>query len=423
MDIPRSGQAQKRRLKRTAFIVAGTAVVLLITAFLAKLEPAAPSVAAETLMFDQVKRGPMLRQVRGPGTLVPVEVRLISAPVEGRVERIPALPGVQVTPDTILLEMNDPAVEQSAFEAESQLKGAQADYDNLKAQLESQLLAQQSQVTGAQSASDQAKLQVEADERLAKDGLIPELNFKLSKLKNDQLVKAARIEVDRFQQSKRSAEAQLAAQRARVAQMSAMYDLRRRQVESLKVRANIPGVLQDLPVQVGQRVTPGTVLARVARPENLKAELRVPEVLAKDVVVGQKATIDTRIGNSTGSSTVPGRVLRVAPSAQDGTVIVDIALEGPLPQGARPDISVDGTIEIERLDDVLYVGRPAYGQSNSKIEMFKVINNGKEAVRVPVELGRVSVNTVEVVKGLQVGDKVILSDTSAQDGYDKIRLN
>jgi HlyD family secretion protein len=417
MDIPRSGQAQKRRLKRTALIVTGTAVVLLITAFLAKLEPAAPTVQAETLLFDQVKRGPMLRQVRGPGTLVPVEVRWVSAPVEGRVERIPALPGVTVTPDTVLLEMTDPAVEQSAFEAESQLKGAQADYDNLKAQLENQLLAQQGQVESAQSASEQAKLQKEADQRLAKDGLIPDLNYKLSKLKSDQLEKAAKIEVDRFQQSKRAADAQLAAQRARVEQMRAMYDLRRRQVNDLKVRAGIPGVLQELPVQVGQRVTPGTVLARVARPENLKAELRVPEVQAKDVVAGQKASIDTRNG------IVPGRVLRVAPSAQDGTVIVDVALEGPLPQGARPDISVDGTIEIERLDDVLYVGRPAYGQSNSKIEMFKVINNGKEAIRVPVELGRVSVNTVEVVKGLQVGDKVILSDTSAQDGYNKIRLN
>ncbi len=417
MDIPRSGQAQKRRLKRTAFIVTGIAVVLLITAFLAKLEPAAPTVATETLLFDQVKRGPMLRQVRGPGTLVPVEVLLISAPVEGRVERIPALPGVQVTPDTVLLEMSDPTLEQNAFEAESQLKGAQADYDNLKAQLESQLLAQQSQVTGARSASDQAELQVEADERLAKDGLIPELNFKLSRLKSSQLGKAAKIEVDRYQQSKRAAEAQLAAQRARVAQMNAMYELRRRQVDSLKVRAGIPGVLQELPVQVGQRVTPGTVLARVARPENLKAELRVPEVQAKDVLVGQSASIDTRNGIAS------GRVIRVAPSAQDGTVIVDVALDGPLPKGARPDISVDGTIEIERLDDVLYVGRPAYGQSNSKIEMFKVVNNGKEAVRVPVELGRVSVNTVEVVKGLQVGDKVILSDTSSQDGYDKIRLN
>jgi HlyD family secretion protein len=417
MDIPRSGQAQKRRLKRTAFGIAGLTVALLITAFVMRLEPAAPTVASETLLFDQVKRGPMLRQVRGPGTLVPVDVRWIPAPVEGRVERIPALPGVTVTPDTVLLEMSDPTVEQSAFEAESQLKGAQADYDSLKAQLEGQLLAQQSQVTGAQSASDQAELQVEADQRLAKDGLIPELNYKLSKLKSDQLAKAAKIEVDRFQQSKRAAEAQLTAQRARVAQMNAMFELRRRQVDSLKVRAGIPGVLQELPVQVGQRVTPGTVLARVARPENLKAELRVPEVQAKDVVAGQKASIDTRNG------IVPGRVLRVAPSAQDGTVIVDVALEGPLPQGARPDISVDGTIEIERLDDVLYVGRPAYGSANSKIEMFKVINNGKEAVRVPVELGRISVNSVEVVKGLQVGDKVILSDTSSQDGYDKIRLN
>ena len=417
MDVPRTGQAQKRRLRRTALIVAGIAVVLLVTVFLRRLEPAAPTVAAETLLIDQVKRGEMVRQVRGPGTLVPVDVRWISAPVDGRVERIPALPGVQVKEDTILLEMVDPAVEQSAVEAESQLKAAQADYDTLKAKLESDLLAQQASVTAAQSASDQAKLQVEADERLAKDGLIPELNFKLSRLKSDQLVKQAKTEVDRYQQSRRSTEAQLAAQRARVDQMRGTYELKRRQVESLKVRAGINGVLQELSVKVGQRVTPGTVLARVARPENLKAELHVPEVQAKDVLVGQTASIDTRNG------IVPGRVLRVAPSAVDGTVIVDVALEGSLPQGARPDISVDGTIEIERLKDVLYVSRPAYGQANSKIEMFKLTEDGKRAERVPVELGRISVNTVEIVKGLQVGDKVILSDTSAQDGYNKIRLN
>jgi HlyD family secretion protein len=405
-------------LRRTAIIVAGIAVVLLITVFLTRLEPAAPTVAAETLLIDQVKRGPMLRQVRGPGTLVPVDVRWISAPVDGRVERIPALPGVTVKEDTILLEMTDPTVEQNALEAESQLKAAQADYDNLKAKLESDLLAQQASVTAAQSLSDQAKLQAEADERLSKDGLIPELNFKLSRLKSDQLSKQAKTEVDRYQQSKRSADAQLAAQRARVDQFRGTYELKRRQVESLKVRAGINGVLQELPVQVGQRVTPGTVLARVARPESLKAELKVPEVQAKDVLPGQKASIDTRNGDP-----VPGHVIRVAPSAQDGTVIVDVALEGDLPKGARPDISVDGTIEIERLDNVLYVGRPAYGSANSKIEMFKLVENGKRAVRVPVELGRVSVNTVEVVKGLQVGDKVILSDTSAQDGYNKIRLN
>src|SRR6185312_7111600 len=417
MDIPRSGQAQKRRLRRTAFIVAGLAVVLLITVFLRRLEPAAPTVAAETLLIDQVKRGEMLRQVRGPGTLVPVDVRWISAPVEGRVERIPALPGVTVKEDTILLEMTDPTVEQNALEAESQLKAAQADYDNLKAKLESDLLAQQGSVTAAQSASDQAKLQAEADERLSKDGLTPELNYKLSRLKYDQLFKQAKTEVDRYQQSKRSADAQLASQRARVDQMRGTYELKRRQVEDLKVRAGINGVLQELPVQVGQRVTPGTVLAKVARPETLKAELKVPEVQAKDVLPGQKASIYTRNG------VMPGHVLRVAPSAVDGTVIVDVALEGDLPKGARPDISVAGTIEIERLPNVLYVGRPAYGNANSKIEMFKLVENGKRAERVQVELGRVSVNTVEIVKGLQVGDKVILSDTSAQDGYNKIRLN
>jgi HlyD family secretion protein len=398
-------------------IVAGIAVVLLITVFLTRLEPAAPTVAAETLLIDQVKRGPMLRQVRGPGTLVPVDVRWISAPVDGRVERIPALPGVTVKEDTILLEMTDPTVEQNVVDAESQLKAAEADYDNLKAKLESDLLAQKASVTTAQSASDQAKLQLEADERLSKDGLIPELNYRLSRLKHDQLFKQAQTEVDRYQQSKRSSDAQLAAQRARVEQFRGTYELKRRQMESLKVRAGINGVLQELPVQVGQRVTPGTVLAKVARPESLKAELKVPEVQAKDVLPGQLASIDTRNG------VMPGHVLRVAPSAVDGTVIVDVTLEGDLPKGARPDISVDGTIEIERLDNVLYVGRPAYGSANSKIEMFKLIENGKRAVRVPVELGRVSVNTVEVVKGLQAGDKVILSDTSAQDGYNKIRLN
>jgi len=398
--------------------VAGLAVVLLITVFLRRLEPAAPTGAAGAPLVDQVKRGEMLRQVRGPGTLVPVDVRWISAPVEGRVERIPALPGVTVKADTVLLEMTDPTVEQNALEAESQLKAAQADYDNLKAKLESDLLAQQASVTSAQSAADQAKLQVEADERLAKDGLIPELNFKLSRLKFDQLFKQAKTEVDRFQQSKRSSDAQLAAQRARVDQFRGTFELKRRQVEDLKVRAGINGVLQELPVQVGQRVTPGTVLAKVARPETLKAELKVPEVQAKDVLPGQKALIDTRNGEP-----VAGHVLRVAPSAQDGTVIVDVALEGALPPGARPDISVDGTIEIERLPNVLYVNRPAYGSANSKIEMFKLTADGKRAERVPVELGRVSVNTVEILKGLQVGDKVILSDTSAQDGYNKIRLN
>ena len=417
MDIPRTGEAEKRRLRRNIGIGVGIAVVLLISAGLSRLEPAAPTVERETVMTDVVKRGLFLRQVRGPGTLVPEDVRWISAPVEGRVERIPALPGVEVQADTILLEMSDPQIQQNALEAEAQLKGAQADYDDLKAQLENQLLNQQAQVTEAESQSEQANLQEEADEKLAKDGLIPALNLKLSRLRAAQLTKQARIEKERVAQSRRSADAQLVAQRARVSQMMAMYDLRRRQVESLTVRAGIAGQLQELPVQVGQAVTPGTVLARVARPEKLKAELRIPEVAAKDVKVGQKASIDTR------PVPIEGIVWRVAPSSQDGSVIVDVRLQGSLPPGARPNLSVDGTIEIERVENVLYVGRPAVSQPNSKIELFKLTNGGKEAERVQVELGRTSVSTVEIVRGLKVGDEVILSDTAAQDGYNKIRLN
>jgi HlyD family secretion protein len=404
-------------MRRTVVIVAIAAVAVLVSLGLSRLEPAAPTVQKETLYIDTVKRGPMLRSVRGPGTLVPVDILLVSAPVDARIERIPALPGVKVTPDTVLLEMSDPQAQQNALEAQSQLKGAEADYDNLKAQLDSQLLTQQGQVTAAQSASDQAKLQYEADAKLFKDALIPEITQKLSALKSEQLGKQAKIEVERYEKSKRSAEAQLAAQRARVEQMRALYELRKHQVDSLTVRAGIPGVLQELPVQAGQRVAAGAVLARVARPERLKAQLQIPEVLAKDVKLGQKATIDTRNG------VIDGHVSRVAPSVQDGTVIVDVALDGALPEGARPDLSVDGTIEIERLPDVLFVGRPSYGQPNSKVELFKLSADGKTAVRVPVGLGRMSVSTVEIVSGLQTGDKVILSDTSAQDGYNKIRLN
>lgn len=418
MDIPRTGEAKKRRMRRTIVIVAIATVAVLVSLGLSRLEPAAPTVQKETLYIDTVKRGAMLRSVRGPGTLVPEDIRLIPAPVDARIESIPALPGVTVTADTVLMEMSDPQAQQNAMEAQSQLKGAEADYDNLKAQLDSQLLNQQGQVTAAQSASDQAKLQYEADAKLFKDALIPEITQKLSALKSEQLAKQAKIEVERYEKSKRSADAQLAAQRARVEQMRALYELRQHQVDSLKVRAGIPGVLQEVPVQVGQRVTAGTVLARVARPEKLKATLQIPEVLAKDVKVGQTASIDMRNG-----APVRGRVSRVAPSVQDGTVLVDVALEGPLPEGARPDLSVDGTIEIENLPDVLYVGRPSYGQPNSKVELFRVSEDGKTAVRVPVQLGRMSVSTVEIVSGLKTGDKVILSDTSAQDGYNKIRLN
>jgi HlyD family secretion protein len=416
MDKPRTGFAEKRRMRRTLMLVAAVVVIALITVGIRQIEPAAPPVEKETLWIEAVKRGEMLREVRGPGTLVPVDIRWISAPVEGRVERIPALPGAKVQPDTVLLELSDPQVEQAALEAESQLRASEADYDNLRAELESQLLNQQAQVSAARSLAEEARLQADADEVLAKDGIIPDINLKKSRLRATQSEKQSRIEAERYTQSQRATQAQLAAQRARVDQMRAMHELRQRQLESLKVRAGIPGVLQELPLQVGQRVTPGTTLARVARPENLKAELRIPEVQARDVAVGLPASIDTRNG------IVPGRVIRVAPSAQEGSVIVDVAFEGPLPRGARPNLSVDGTIQIERLPNVVYVGRPAISQANQTIQLFKLVKDGKEAVRVPVKLGRTSVNTVEILSGLVPGDQVILSDTSAQDGYDRIRL-
>jgi HlyD family secretion protein len=417
MDIQRTGQAKKRRNRRLILGAVGLAVIGLISLGLSRLEPAAPSVQRETVWIDQVKRGEMDRQVRGPGTLVALDVRYVPAPVDGRIERIPALPGVTVTANTILMDMSNPELEQNAAEAESELRAAEADYKNLQAKLSSDLLNQQASLSSVESQSEQAKLQAQADAQLNSQGLVPKITAQLSHLKSEQLVQQVKIEREKVVKNKNSADAQLAAQVAHVEQARANYELKHRQLESLQVRSGIDGVLQELPVQVGQRVTQGTNLARVARPELLKAELKIPETQAKDVKVGQRAEIDTRNG------IVRGHVIRVAPSVQDGTVTVDTSLDGPLPEGARVDLSVDGTIEIERLDNVLYVGRPAYGQPQSTVEMFKLTNGGKEARRVPVKLGRSSVNTIEVVSGLNPGDQVILSDTSAWDGHDHIRLN
>jgi HlyD family secretion protein len=417
MDIPRADRARSLRIRRIALAGGGIAALAAITFASSQLKPAAPSVDRAGLWIDTVQRGPMLRQVRGPGTLEPVEVRWISAPVEGRIERIPALPGVEVTPQTVLVELSNPELEQQAFEAASDLRASEADIEDLRAAVESQVLAQQAAATVVDSQAREARLQVEANEALAKDGLIPPLTLQLSRLKADQLDKQSAIEQQRVQKSRSSAAAQMSAQRARVQQFRDLYALRQRQVSSLAVRAAIGGVLQEVPVEVGQRVTPGTTLARVARPEHLKAELRIPETQAKDVALGQLAQIDTRNG------VVPGRVMRIDPGAQDGTVRVDVALNGALPPGARPQLSVDGTIEIERLADVIYVGRPTHGQPNSTIELFKLGENGKEAVRVQVKLGRSSVSTVEVLSGLVPGDQVILSDVPAADGRDRLRLD
>lgn len=418
MDIQRTGEAEKKKRRRIIWGAIALVAILLVTLGLGQLKPAAPTVDKATVWVDTVQRGPMQREVRGPGTLVAEDIRYVPAIVDGRIERIPALPGVTVTKDTLLLDMSNPDLEQNAAEAQSQLRAAQADYQDLKAKLDKDLLNEESLAVTAESQAQQAKLQAEADVKLAKDGLIPEITMKKSSLQSASLNEAAETERKKVLQNKLSAKAQLAAQEARVRQAQAVYELKRRQVEALHVRAGIDGVLQELPVQVGQKVAPGANLARVAQPDHLKAELKIPETQAKDVVIGQSAQIDTRNG------IVSGHVSRVAPSVQDGTVTVDVRLDGgPLPKGARVDLSVDGTILIEKLDNVLYVGRPAYGQPNSKVQMFKLTDGDKEAVRVPVQLGRSSVNTIEIVGGLNVGDKVILSDTSAWDGHDRLRLN
>ena len=417
MDIPRPDAARKRRLRRVLYGVAGIILIPLITWGLSTLKPAAPTVEKATVWPDTVKRGPMLIQVRGLGTLVPEEILWIPATTDGRVVRRFVLPGSPVTADTVVLELANPELEQLALDAEWQLRAAQAQLNSLKAQLESQLLDQKAAAATVQSEYQQAKLNAEKDEELAKLGLGASLNVKLSKAKAEALTTRNSIEQQRLQVSSDSVKAQLDAQKARVEQLRALYELKRTQLDSLRVRAGAEGVLQELPVEVGQRVAAGTILAKVAQPTRLKAQLKIPETQAKDVQIGQVASIDTRNG------IIPGRVMRVDPAVQNGTVTVDVKLEGALPKGARPDLSVDGTVEIERLRDVLYVGRPAFGQPNSTVGIFKLEPGSKEATRVQVKLGRTSVNTVEILGGLQVGDQVILSDMSAWDAFNRIRLN
>ncbi|MEE9265060.1 MAG: HlyD family efflux transporter periplasmic adaptor subunit [Vicinamibacteria bacterium] len=416
MDIPRPDVAKKKKIRRIIYTGAGLLAVLVITVALSRLEPAAPSVNRATVYLDTVKRGSMLRQVRGPGTLVPEEIRWISARTDGRIERR-ALPGIRVEADTIVLEMSNPELEQAAMDAKFQLLAAEAEFVDLKVQLQSQFLNQRAEAASVQAEYNQARLQAEADEKLREEGLIGDLIVQMSRVRAKELAIRHELEQKRLEIASESVEAQLAARRARVEQFRALAELRHEQVRALKVRAGIDGVLQQVPVEEGQQVTPGTILAKVARPDKLKAELRIAETQAKDIEVGQKATIDTRNG------LIEGKVIRVDPAVQEGTVQVDVALIGPLPKGARPDLSVDGTVELERLEDILYVGRPAYGQAESTIGLFRILEDGKTAVRVQVQLGRSSVSTIEIVQGLNENDQVILSDTSAWDSYDRIRLN
>jgi HlyD family secretion protein len=416
MDIQRPSNARAKKIRRIAYATVALLLIAGVSYGLSRLKPAAPTVDRATIWPDEVKRGPMLREVRGLGTLVPEDIRWIAAQTDSRVDKWVLRPGAVVKPSSIIMELSDPTVQRDAVDAEYQLKGAEADYANLKVQVDSELMNQKATEASVRSEYEQAKIQHDVDVKLAKEGLTAQVIENLSKVKVEQLAIRVQLEGQRTRIATDSATARLAAQQAKVEQMKALYQLKRSQLDALHVRAGIEGVLQLVPVEVGQHVTPGTNLARVADPKKLKAEIKIAETQAKDVAIGQKATIDTRNG------IVNGHVSRIDPSVVNGTVTVDVAITDALPLGARPDLSVDGTVELENLKDVLYVGRPVHGQADSTIGIFKIIDDGGEAVRVNVKLGRSSVNTIEVVQGLKVGDKVILSDMSAWDNFDRIRL-
>ena len=417
MDIPRKSQKRKRIIRNVIYLVIVLGAVGGASWYLRKLQPAAPPVDRATVWIDTVKRGEMLRQVRGLGTLVPLDIRWIPAITDGLVEKKVVLPGAQVKPDTILLVLSNPQLEQETVNAEWDWKAAESAYTDIKVKLNNQQLSQEADTARIQSDYSQAKLRAEADDNLAKLGLVPELTVKLDKVTAQELGNRLAIENRRLEANKESIMAQLDVQRVKVEQLKAVYELKKSQFDQLKVRAGITGVLQLLPVEEGQRVTPGMNLARVADPTKLKAELKIAETQAKDVQIGQSASVDTRNG------VIPARVIRIDPSVINGTRTVDVALLGDLPKGAVPDLSVDGTIELERLENVVYVGRPVQGQADSLVTLFKLEPDGKEAVRVQVRLGRSSVNTIEIRDGLKPGDQVILSDMSAQDNFNRMRLN
>jgi len=417
VDIQRDPSVlRKRKIRQGIFAAAGLLVIILITVGVSRLRPAAPTVDRATVWIDTVKRGSMVRQVRGSGTLVPELIRWIPATSNGKVERILLRPGAQVKPDTVILELSNPTLEQATLEARLNLEGAQAQFDNRTAELESQVLNQRSLVAQTEAAYRQAQLQYEADAQLQKDGLVSDIQLKRSRSQAEELKNRVEIENRRLQILQDGVQSQLAPQKSEVDRRKTMLELQRKLVEELRVRAGITGVLQLVPVEVGQQVGPGTNLARVADPTLLKAEIRIAETQARDIQIGQKASVDTRNG------LIEGRVARVDPAAQQGTVGVDVTFDTrEYPRGARPDLNVDGTIELERLENVIYVGRPAFGQEHSAVTLFRLTADG-EAVRVNVKLGRSSVQTIEIVEGLQPGDQVILSDMSQWDAFDRVRL-
>jgi HlyD family secretion protein len=415
MDIARENVAAQRRRRHVIYAIAGIVVLVLGTVGISRLRPAAPGVERGTAWIDTVKRGPMVRQVRGLGTLVPVDIRWIPAQTDGRVESIPVLPGAKVTKDTILLTLSNPQLEQETMNAKWALNAAEADEKNMEAQLQSQILAQRS--TAAQVASDYAiaAQKADADAELFKSNVVAEITAKNSRGVADQLKTRAWLEQERVLSAQQTMRAQLDASEAKVQQAREFYKLKQQQVDSLKVRAGEDGVLQEQLLKVGQFVTTGTVLAKVVEPTHLNAELKVPETQAKDLGLGQPAQIDTHNG------VIQGTVMRIDPAAVNGTVTVDVSLEGTAP-GMRPDLSVDGTIDLERMANVMYVGRPAFGQEHSTVGMFRLEADGVHASRVQVKFGRSSPTVIEIVGGLREGDQVILSDMSRVDNFDRIKL-
>jgi HlyD family secretion protein len=421
MDVARPDLARKKRRRRLILSILSLVAVAAVTLGLSQLDPAAPTVEKGSIWTDTVKRGEMLRQVRGNGSLVPEQIQFVQSETDGRVERILVKPGAQVTPETVIMELSNAELKQEVFDAEYEVKIGEAQIAKLKVQLESERLTQKALFATLRSDAEQASLIAQADANLLQQGLVPVLTERQSRAKAADLKGRVEIEEERLRISADSVKAQLIAADAELEKTRALLALKGRQLAALKVLAGIDGVLQQIgdtqTLQVGQRISPSATLAKIVQPTKLKAEIRIAETQARDILIGQLAAIDTRNG------IIPGRVVRVDPSVLNGTVTVDVKLEGELPRGARPDLSVDGTIELERLDDALYVGRPVQGQPDSSISLFKVIEAGRAAVRVAVKLGRSSVSTIEVLEGLQVGDQVVLSDMSAWDGHDRIKLN
>ena len=428
MDIQRKNVGRKKAIRWTITIVLLLGVVIGGSVMLKQLKPAAPSVEMSTLWPDQVKKGPMVLDVRGLGTLVPEDTLLITADTDGRVERILIRPGADVRADSVVMIMSNPELETQLVTAEYTMKGAEADYANLKVTLQKQLLDLQSQAAQLTADFNNAKLQAERDATLAKDGLVSDIDAKISAQKAKGLGDQLEMQKQRISIDGQAEEAQLAASKVKVDQLKSEYELKKSQVDRLKVRAGFAGRLEAVPpplnpVEEGQKVTAGTALGKVAQPSHLKAELKIAETQVKDITLGLPAVIDTRLAGGGSNGYINGVVSRIDSSVLNGTVTVDVALRGALPPGSRPDLSVDGTIQLMKLDDVVYVGRPVFGQQDQSVTLFKIEPDGKYANKVKVTFGRSSVSTIEIKQGLNVGDRVILSDMSAYDNYDRIKLN